>query len=43
VEVAVILAAWGGRIVDVKPNRFYLLQPWGSVRYYVMKGKLAAG
>jgi len=41
-EVGVILGASGGRIVDVKPNRFYLLQPWGSVRYYVMKAEPAA-
>jgi SAM-dependent methyltransferase len=36
-QTASILAAGGGRIVNMKPNRFYLLKPWGSVRYYVMK------
>jgi SAM-dependent methyltransferase len=41
-EAATILAAGGGRIVDIKPNRFHLLRPWGSVRYYVMKAGPAA-
>jgi hypothetical protein len=42
-EAASILAAGGGRIVDIKPNRFHLLRAWGSVRYYVMKAEVAAG
>jgi SAM-dependent methyltransferase len=42
-EAASILGLAGGRIVDIKPNRFYLLQQWGSVRYYVMKPEPVAG
>jgi SAM-dependent methyltransferase len=42
-EAAGILAASGGRIVDIKPNRFYLLRPWGSVRYYVKRAETTAG
>jgi SAM-dependent methyltransferase len=38
-DAAGILAASGGRIIDIKPNRFYLLRPWGSVRYYVMRAE----
>jgi hypothetical protein len=42
-EAASILGPAGGHIVDIKPNRFYLLQQWGSVRYYVMKPEPVAG
>jgi hypothetical protein len=36
-EAANIIRAGGGRILDIKANRFHLLRSWGSVRYYVMK------
>jgi hypothetical protein len=42
-DTASILTPAGGRVVDVKPNRFYLLRQWGSVRYYVMKAEVAGG
>jgi SAM-dependent methyltransferase len=42
-EAASILGPAGGHIVDIKPNRFYLLRPWGSVRYYVINREPVAG